>query len=173
MREIQVKQRDARRTGSGARSRCRGRPSRAAQLWLARDRADEYVGTLVNAWLARGGEAWGVRAGGAYVDVGTLHGYREAIGSWRRGRGEAGAAATRRRRWARRDDRDGDRAARPRARRLVPQPRSRRRADRARPLPRRLSGVQVAALRPCDPGRPLAANRCSTSAATPASTRSR
>ena len=38
-----------------------------------------YVGTLVNAWLARGGEARGVRAGESYVDVGTLHGYREAI----------------------------------------------------------------------------------------------
>ena len=48
-------------------------------LWLRRDRADEYFGTLVNAWLAEGGEAWGVRAGEAYVDVGTLHGYREAI----------------------------------------------------------------------------------------------
>ncbi|HEX6985065.1 MAG TPA: hypothetical protein VF170_06790, partial [Planctomycetaceae bacterium] len=32
-----------------------------------------------NAWLALGGEAVGVRAGQAYVDVGTLHGYREAI----------------------------------------------------------------------------------------------
>lgn len=48
-------------------------------LWLERDRRDEYVGTLVNAWLARGGAAQGVRAGEAYVDVGTLHGYREAI----------------------------------------------------------------------------------------------
>ncbi len=48
-------------------------------LWLERGRADEYIGTLVNAYLARGGEALGVRAGRAYVDVGTLHGYREAI----------------------------------------------------------------------------------------------
>ena len=29
---------------------------------------------------AQGGEAVGVRAGERYVDVGTLHGYREAIG---------------------------------------------------------------------------------------------
>jgi glucose-1-phosphate thymidylyltransferase len=49
------------------------------RLWLERDRRDEYVGTLVNAYLARGGRAVGVRAGRAYVDVGTLHGYREAI----------------------------------------------------------------------------------------------
>jgi hypothetical protein len=44
-----------------------------------RDRCDEYIGTLVNAYLAAGGEAAGVRAGSSYVDVGTLHGYREAI----------------------------------------------------------------------------------------------
>ena len=48
-------------------------------LWNERRQADEYIGTLVNAWLARGGSALGVRAGSAYVDVGTLHGYREAI----------------------------------------------------------------------------------------------
>jgi glucose-1-phosphate thymidylyltransferase len=47
-------------------------------LWLARDRRDEYLGTLVNAYLADGGRALGVRAGEAYVDVGTLNGYREA-----------------------------------------------------------------------------------------------
>jgi hypothetical protein len=50
------------------------------ELWCERGRQDEYIGTLVNAWLARGGEARGVCAGEAYVDVGTLHGYREAIG---------------------------------------------------------------------------------------------
>lgn len=48
-------------------------------LWRERGESDAYVGTLVNAWLACGGEARGVRAGEAYVDVGTLHGYREAI----------------------------------------------------------------------------------------------
>lgn len=48
-------------------------------LWLARDREDEYLGTLVNAWIAAGGEAVALRAGEAYVDVGTLGGYREAL----------------------------------------------------------------------------------------------
>lgn len=48
-------------------------------LWLRRDRQDEYFGTLVNAWLAEGGEAVGVRTGRAYVDVGTLNGYRSAV----------------------------------------------------------------------------------------------
>jgi dTDP-glucose pyrophosphorylase len=49
-----------------------------ADLWRNRDPRDEYFGTLVNAYLALGGRAEGVRAGEAYVDVGTLHGYREA-----------------------------------------------------------------------------------------------
>jgi dTDP-glucose pyrophosphorylase len=48
-------------------------------LWQARGRRDEYIGTLVNAWLETGGVARGIPAGEAYVDVGTLHGYREAI----------------------------------------------------------------------------------------------
>lgn len=48
-------------------------------LWCRPERHDEYIGTLVNAWLAEGGQAKGLRAGEAYVDVGTLHGYRQAI----------------------------------------------------------------------------------------------
>lgn len=48
-------------------------------LWNARGRSDEYFGTLVNAYLAQGGRAVGVRSGTSYVDVGTLNGYREAI----------------------------------------------------------------------------------------------
>jgi hypothetical protein len=37
------------------------------------------MGTLVNAYLATGGEAVAVPAGTNYVDVGTLGGYREAM----------------------------------------------------------------------------------------------
>ena len=48
------------------------------EVWLRRDRCDAYIGHLVNAWLDAGGEAWGVRTGERYVDVGTLNGYREA-----------------------------------------------------------------------------------------------
>lgn len=48
-------------------------------LWGRADRQDEYFGTLVNAWLAEGGTAVGVKAGRKYVDVGTLHGYRAAV----------------------------------------------------------------------------------------------
>jgi glucose-1-phosphate thymidylyltransferase len=49
------------------------------ELWLARGGTEHYIGTLVNRWLANGGRAAAVRAGTAYVDVGTLHGYREAL----------------------------------------------------------------------------------------------
>jgi glucose-1-phosphate thymidylyltransferase len=49
------------------------------RLWLTREPRDEYIGTLVNEWLARGGHARGVRRGESYVDVGTLRGYRAAM----------------------------------------------------------------------------------------------
>ena len=49
------------------------------ELWCKRDRCDEYIGSLVNAFLAEGGEALAVPAGEVYVDVGTLNGYREAM----------------------------------------------------------------------------------------------
>jgi glucose-1-phosphate thymidylyltransferase len=48
-------------------------------FWKARPEPDEYIGTLVNAWLAEGGEAVGVRGGASYADVGTLDGYRMAM----------------------------------------------------------------------------------------------
>jgi dTDP-glucose pyrophosphorylase len=46
------------------------------RFWKARPQPDEYIGTLVNAWLAEGNEAVGVRAGEFYADVGTLEGYQ-------------------------------------------------------------------------------------------------
>lgn len=48
-------------------------------LWQRRNRSDEFFGTLINAYLAGGGEALGIKAGEAYVDVGTLQGYRAAM----------------------------------------------------------------------------------------------
>jgi glucose-1-phosphate thymidylyltransferase len=48
-------------------------------LWLSRSPRDEYIGTLVNAWLAHGGRAVARRTGTRYVDVGTVRGYREAM----------------------------------------------------------------------------------------------
>ncbi|MBW7956997.1 MAG: nucleotidyltransferase family protein [Deltaproteobacteria bacterium] len=49
------------------------------KLWLRRGKEDEYIGTLVNAYLKSGGKAVGVRGGSSYVDVGTINGYREAM----------------------------------------------------------------------------------------------
>jgi hypothetical protein len=49
------------------------------ELWRRPERHDEYLGTLINVWLAEGGDALGIRAGQQYVDTGTLHGYRSAI----------------------------------------------------------------------------------------------
>jgi dTDP-glucose pyrophosphorylase len=49
------------------------------RLWNARDRVDTLFGTLVNAYIAAGARAVGVRSGRAYVDVGTRDGYREAV----------------------------------------------------------------------------------------------
>ncbi len=48
-------------------------------LWRTPERKDEYLGTLVNAWLAAGGRAVGIAAGTHYVDTGTPHGFREAL----------------------------------------------------------------------------------------------
>lgn len=49
------------------------------ELWCERDRRDEYFGSLVNAYIGRGGVVSGVKRGEVYVDVGTLHGYHEAL----------------------------------------------------------------------------------------------
>jgi dTDP-glucose pyrophosphorylase len=46
-------------------------------LWM--ERGDEYLGTLINEYMARGGRAFAFKRGEAYVDVGTLNGYREAL----------------------------------------------------------------------------------------------
>lgn len=44
-------------------------------LWQRRNCSDQYLGTLVNAWINEGGSAYGVRAGTQYLDVGTMEGY--------------------------------------------------------------------------------------------------
>jgi dTDP-glucose pyrophosphorylase len=78
--EIQVKQPDAQSHWIWGAFKMTGAILRELEaLWQARERQDEYVGTLVNAWLADGGRARGFRAGTSYVDVGTLHGYRAAM----------------------------------------------------------------------------------------------
>ncbi|HYC92783.1 MAG TPA: nucleotidyltransferase family protein [Thermoanaerobaculia bacterium] len=83
--EIQVKQQGAASRWIWGAFKLRGAVLRELHaLWCTRTPRDPYMGTLVNAWMARGGRAEGVRRGEAYVDVGTLHGYREAIDLLRR-----------------------------------------------------------------------------------------
>jgi dTDP-glucose pyrophosphorylase len=78
--EIQVKNKDARSKWIWGAFKMPGRVLHELHaLWSEPGRKDEYIGTLVNEYLARGGEAQAVRAGESYVDVGTLNGYREAI----------------------------------------------------------------------------------------------
>jgi glucose-1-phosphate thymidylyltransferase len=67
------------------------------ELWLQRNPRDEYIGTLANAYLAAGGTAEAVPNGTAYVDVGTLGGYREAmrlLADWRNQPASAAAPST-------------------------------------------------------------------------------
>jgi glucose-1-phosphate thymidylyltransferase len=80
VREIQVKQRSARSCWVWGAFKLPGAVLHDLHaLWCARDPRDEYVGTLVNAYLDAGGSALAVPSGTAYVDVGTLGGYREAM----------------------------------------------------------------------------------------------
>ena len=77
---IEVKQAGARSNWVWGAFKMPGRVLHALhRLWCEPERGDEYIGTLVNAWLALGNQAVGLRAGERYVDVGTLGGYREAI----------------------------------------------------------------------------------------------
>ncbi|HEY9510575.1 MAG TPA: nucleotidyltransferase family protein [Verrucomicrobiae bacterium] len=81
VQEIQVKQRGAKSNWIWGAFKMPGAILRELfDLWIARERTDEYFGTLVNAYLANGGTADGIRAGESYVDIGTLDGYRSAIG---------------------------------------------------------------------------------------------
>jgi dTDP-glucose pyrophosphorylase len=80
VKQIQVKQQDASSTWIwGAFGMPGGILHELHELWVQREKRDEYFGTLVNAFLEEGGRAQGVFAGQAYVDVGTLNGYREAM----------------------------------------------------------------------------------------------
>ncbi|GAB3652386.1 TIGR04290 family methyltransferase [Ramlibacter alkalitolerans] len=80
VQEIQVKHPDAKSNWIWGAFRMPGAVLHELHaLWQERERRDEYIGTLVNAYIQRGGRAVGVRAGEAYVDVGTVHGYRQAL----------------------------------------------------------------------------------------------
>jgi glucose-1-phosphate thymidylyltransferase len=49
-------------------------------LWHRRCEKDEYLGTLINAWIAEGREVSGIKGGTSYLDVGSVEGLHAA---WR------------------------------------------------------------------------------------------
>jgi hypothetical protein len=55
------------------------------QLWVERERKDEFLGTLINAWLALGGTVYGIQEGLDYLDVGTIDGFHVAFSKLMRG----------------------------------------------------------------------------------------
>lgn len=80
VREIQVKQKNASSDWVWGAFKLSGRIlAELKSLWHERGEQDQYIGTLVNAYLSLGGKAYAVRRGEKYVDVGTLHGYHEAV----------------------------------------------------------------------------------------------
>jgi glucose-1-phosphate thymidylyltransferase len=80
VREVRVKSPDTASEWVWGAFKLRGRVMRDLHaLWCSREPRDPYFGTLVNAWLAQGGRAKALRYGRAYVDTGTVGGYREAI----------------------------------------------------------------------------------------------
>lgn len=80
VQKIQVKQQNAASDWVWGAVKLTGRHfAELHRLWEERSRSDEYFGTLVNAYLAEGATAYGIKRGDVYVDVGTLHGYREAV----------------------------------------------------------------------------------------------
>ena len=80
VREIQVKRADAGSNWIWGAFRMSASCFRELErVWQQRGCQDEYFGTLVNGYLAAGGRGVGIKAGEAYVDVGTIHGYRTAM----------------------------------------------------------------------------------------------
>jgi NDP-sugar pyrophosphorylase family protein len=97
VREIQVKREDAASNWIWGAFKMPGRVFHELHaLWRNRQCADEFIGTLVNAWLAAGGDAVGVKRGEAYVDVGTIDGYRRANALLASGADDATRAAAHR-----------------------------------------------------------------------------
>ena len=78
--EVQVKSPDARSSWIWGAFKLSGRAFHELhELWREPGRGDEQVGTLINAYLARGARVTAVKGGTAYVDVGTVKGYRAAM----------------------------------------------------------------------------------------------
>src|SRR5215471_4703354 len=79
VQEVQVKKNDARSHWIWGAVTAKGESFRRLKhLWESRHRAEEYLGDLLNAFIAAGNVVRGRYSGEIYMDVGTLEGYRNA-----------------------------------------------------------------------------------------------
>jgi len=79
VQEVQVKRRDAPSHWIWGAVTTTGSAFHALKLlWESRHREDEYLGDLLNAFIAAGNSVRGTYAGEVYMDVGTLEGYHSA-----------------------------------------------------------------------------------------------
>lgn len=77
---VEVKQPDAHSHWVWGAVTCTGNSFRALKLlWESRHREDQYLGHLLNAYIAAGDTVRGTYAGESYMDVGTLEGYHRAL----------------------------------------------------------------------------------------------
>ncbi len=79
VREVKVKKKDAASHWVWGAVTARGESfHRLKLLWESRHRGDEYLGDLLNAFIAAGNVVKGRHCGEVYMDVGTMEGYRNA-----------------------------------------------------------------------------------------------
>jgi dTDP-glucose pyrophosphorylase len=80
VRKVEVKQRDAHSCWVWGAVTTTGKAFHALKLlWEARHRGDEYLGHLLNAYMAAGNQVHATHNGEIYMDVGTLPGYHAAL----------------------------------------------------------------------------------------------
>ncbi|HLJ89435.1 MAG TPA: sugar phosphate nucleotidyltransferase [Candidatus Angelobacter sp.] len=79
VREVHVKKKDATSRWIWGAVTAHGESLHHLRLlWEARRCSDEYLGDLLNAFIAEGNVVRGKYSGSSYLDVGTLEGYRSA-----------------------------------------------------------------------------------------------
>jgi glucose-1-phosphate thymidylyltransferase len=77
--QVEVKVQNARSCWIWGAVTCAGQAFHTLKLlWESRHREDEYLGHLLNAYIAAGNHVRATRSGEIYMDVGTLEGYRLA-----------------------------------------------------------------------------------------------
>jgi len=78
--KVEVKQRDARSRWVWGAVTATGEAFHALKLlWESRHREDEFLGHLLNAYIAAGNAVRATHIGELYMDVGTLEGYHRAL----------------------------------------------------------------------------------------------